>query len=268
MTMTFETTPAFNAGVRGLIQKCRLSAPVVILKETGELIKELVRLSPPKLPAKTRQSIGLNVANKFAVIANDQVSSDLESIPGKTGRSGIRWIAVSSRYLQGVAPASDKRRASVAELYDLYWRTSLKTGRQKLDFRHPRKRQKVLILQTILTKASTVKKLTTRIQNHVGRLKAGWMVAVGRGIIRLTGAKLPPAWVTRHLPGARGAAIDGTGRKDFPTFTIINRARGIGNKRHGLDFFVRVALKSRAAAMKTNARLFMQGKKNIADYAR
>jgi hypothetical protein len=255
----------FNAGMSGLINKCRISAQTVVRKETGELIKELVRLSPPKDPKKTRDQIKATITNRFT-LASHGGHRDFAKTSGTVGASGIKWYFVDGLFLRGVKNENlDQRKADANTLYALYHKLSPK-GRQILPFKHPRQRQRVMLSQKVLTKSSTINQVVRRVMGHVGRLKAGWMVAVSSGAITLSGGKLPPQWVTRrHLHGARGRIENGLDNKTFPTFTIANSAKGVGQA--AVKSFAALAVKSRAASMVTNARLIFAGKKTIAAYA-
>ncbi len=263
---TFETTPAFNAGIQGLIQKCRINAKTVVEKETGELIKMLVKLSPPKEPDRTKFNIETAVRSKMTLAASGGYR-DFDATSGKVGASGIKWYSVDERLLRGVAPKNDMRKASPDAIYKVF-RTLKKSGRAVMQFRHPRKRQKVMISQKIVVTKPQVTAVVNRVKKHVGRLKAGWLVAVASGAVRIFGANMPPQWVARHMQGARGNFVNELGIPDRPEFTIINQAKGIGNRKHNLGFIVNLALKARAKSMQSNALLFMRGKKNIADYSR
>lgn len=264
LTATVDMS-VFNAGMRGLITKCRISAPVVIRKEAGELIKELILRSPPKSPKKTRDSIESGIKSKFASIADSQ-NSDTSWMSGgwKVGPSGIRWYYVDSNFLHGVAPQRDMRKASVADLARLRFQITKSGKRLNVPIKGHEK-QRALIYQTILTKRGTVTKLISKIKENVGRLKAGWLVAVNRGQVSISGAKMPPQWVTKHSAGARGDTINNLSVPNKPSFTIINYAKGITQK--GMDLIVQLAVKSRAASMATNTRLILAGKKRLADYA-
>lgn len=265
LTATVDMS-GFNAGMAGLIRQCRLHSRVVVKKEAGELIKELVLRSPPKTPKKTRDAIATGIHRVFDTVSDDRLS-DTTGIRGGfgTGPSGIRWYSADSRFLHGIAPKNDKTGASVAELERIRF-TTTKSGKQILSFKHPRKRQRVLLSQQILTKKSTVQKLIAKTRKHVGRLKAGWLVSVAKGAIQISGSNMPPAWVTVHAAGARGRFDASQLNTDNPSFMIANSAKGITQK--GIDFIVQLAVKSRAAAMVTNARMMFSGKKRLSDYAK
>lgn len=267
ITATFKTTPAFDAGIQGLIQKCRINSKVVVAKETGELIKMLVKLSPPKNLAASKEKAASDVRGKFDAVATGGGRDFEATSGGHIGATGIKWYSVDERFLRGVAPQSDMRKRSAQDLYRMF-RKITRGGRLKLAFKHPRKRQRVLISTKILATKAQVSKVAAIVKDKFGRLKAGWCVAVAQGVIKIYGANMPPGWVTKHFAGARGTYVNQIDRPDKPAFTIVNQARGIGNPRHGMKWIVDLALKARAASMKQNALLFMRGKKKIADYAR
>jgi hypothetical protein len=258
----------FNAGMAGLVLKVGLNSRVVIKKETGELIKELVRNSPPKNPTKTRESIKGNVGKNFNILRDGQ-DANFEGLDEKTSSTGVKWYAASPKYLYGGLPESDMRKSSQADLLQIHYRTKSVDLHKRviLPFKNPRRMQRVALLQKIVTTKSQVNALIRRIQSHVGRLKAAWLAPVVDGKITLSGGKMPPQWVTRHADGqSPGAYIDGLDIKGAPRFTIINRAKGISNQY--VNFFVQLAVKSRAASMRTNAALLFSGKKKLSDYAR
>ena len=263
LNATFETTPAFNAGINGLIQKCRINARTVVEKETGELIKMLVKVSPPRNLQASKKNVEATIPFKFELTG----LRDFQTTSGQIGKSGVKWYSMDEKFLRGVSQEKDLRKASTAELKSFYYALTRK-GRQILQFKHPRRRQRVMLSQKILITKQQMNKLTANIKSKFGRLKAGWCVAVAQGAIKIYGANMPPGWVTKHFSGARGDTINELLSKENPRFTIINRAAGIGNPQHNLKFYVNLALKARASAMKSNALLFMRGKKNIADYAR
>jgi hypothetical protein len=260
----------FNAGMEGLVRIAKLEPVVVVRKESGELMKTLVRVTPPKDPGKTRERIARTIKMKFTAAESAgsglvSSTSRLESST-KNGKGEIEWLLWSPQFLRGIAKEADRRNDSVDELMRLSYRLTPK-GRKVLPFRRFRnRRQKVMIYGNILTNPKTVAALIRRVQGHVGRLKAGWLVAWADGKITIMGSNLPPQWVTRHARGARGRFIDGLGVENAPFFAIGNSAVGIGEKQ--VRFFVRSALGIRAKAMAENARLIFSGRKKLADYAR
>ncbi len=262
-TTTFQDN-GLSRGIAGLIAATKLSARTVVFKEMGELDKTLVRITPPSDPSKTRKNIQRDITGKFNLVADEGNSNQIRS-GGSIGASGIHWYRVDPSFLRGIAPAADKTDASVEELEALRHRIT-KKGRLNLPFLHPRKKQRVLIYQTITTKRGTVNKLIARARAHVGRLKAGWLVAVQFGALKLTGSHLPPQWVTRHMQGAHGTFVDGLANPNNPTFTVTNYGRGIGQK--SIPGLIASAVQIRGKAMAANALLFMQNRKRVGDYAK
>lgn len=251
----------FNRGMAGFVDKLGIEAKVVLKKETGELLKTLIKVTPPADPSKTRNRIKQQVASRF-----DEASSvDVTGID-QAGESGIVWTRHTKKYLYGISRELDKRSESnVKRAAALYYGLTAK-GRRILPFLKPRKRQKVYLRQRIFLQSGMKKKIGAYFAKHVGRLKAGWLASWD--VLAPTGGNQPPKWVTRHKQGARGYFIYGLGIKNYPTFIIANTAAGVGNKKNNLDWLAQKALAIRAKAMKTNLALFMRGKKNVGDYAR
>lgn len=255
----------FNRGMTGFVDRLGIEAPIVLKKEMGELLKTLVKVTPPRSAEKTREGIERDIRSRFASIEYDHAYEDRHYNKGVVGPSRVLWYAVDSKFLRGIAPDKDMRKASVEQLERLRWRIT-PHGRLNLPFRFPHKRQRVLLYQTILTKRSTVKRLIAKTQRHVGRLKAGWLAAWDH--LGPRGGNQPPGWVMRHMVGNQGWFLDGLGVKNHPTFTIANFAVGIGNRRNNMNWIVQNALNIRAKAMAANLRLFMRGKKRLIDYAK
>lgn len=248
----------FQRGIAGLIDHLEIEPAKVIKKECGELMKTLVKVTPPKDPAKTRRTIDSVISSKF------DIARESGGHP-YSGTGNIEWYAWNSRFLFGVAPENDKTGASVSDLYELNKHLT-KGGRQSLAFVHPRQRQTVILSGKILTKPSTINRLKAKIKSNVGRLKAGWLVAWAAGRIQLSGSNMPPQFVTKHAQGAKGRFVDGLGVKGFPTFSIANSAPGITKAK--ANGFIQFALDLRAKAMATNLRLLVSGKKHLGDYAK
>ncbi len=250
----------------GLVYKAGLAQQDVVRKETGELIKTLVRISPPAEPDKTRQQIVAQVYSVMGALNHDILPRENKILGGS---NSIVWYAWDSQFLYGVAPENDMTKASVADLKKVFLQSKIsgsRPGRQIVDFAHPRKNQRVIITQKVITTVKQRQKLIDYFWRHVGRLKAGWLVAVGNQIVTLTGANQPPKWVTRHIAGAHGTAVDQTNAPDFPSITISNYSAGIGNRKNNLTYLVRSALSIRIKAMAKNCTLFVRGKKNLSDY--
>ena len=268
MSATTVDMTEFERGLSAFIGQTQVALPVALRKECGELIKTLVRISPPSDTDKTKMQIANKVYTTMGALNHDILPRHQKILGGS---SSVVWYAWNSQSLYGVAPEKDMTKASVKDLKSVFLSSKLSNslggaGRQQMEFKHPRKSQRVIITQKVLTTVKQRQKLIDYFWNHIGRLKAGWLVAVGDGIVTLTGENLPPKWVTKHMAGAHGTALDETGVKDFPSITISNYAKGVGNRKNNLNYLVRSALSIRVKAMAKNATLYMSGKKNISDY--
>jgi hypothetical protein len=263
MNVMLETDLSnFSRGMAGFVDRLGLQGPVVLRKETGELAKTLIRLTPPRRQADTNKKISRDYHSRFDAIGK------IEDKP-EYGAGGIIWGRHSKAYLEAYAPGVYQPDLSVKELTLLRYQIQLNrrgAASQIIDFKHPRKSQKVRFHRRITVLNSTIEKAISAARKKVGRLKAGWLVGYDR--LRPGGGNQPPAWVTRHRTGARGWFIDAAATKNFPSFTIANTAAGVGNPRNDLTGIVRAAIGLRVKAMKTNLALLVSGKKNLSDYAR
>ena len=266
MTIQFKTTPAFDQGIASLIHLAGLNARDVIEKESGELIKTLVRISPPENPAGTKEKIKTNVSGKFSRLSD--TGANFENVDSKESKTGLKYYAASSKFLFAGARDNDMRKSSQADLLRVYYATKhvQRHARIVVPFTNRRTSQRIAILTKTVTSKSQVNELVKRIQSHVGRLKAGWMVAVWQGAIKLRGAFLPTNVVTRHREGARGNYVNGLNTENNPRFTIINTSKGVTGRTS--KFLIKRAMEIRSAAMQKNALLFMSGKKYISDYTK
>lgn len=247
----------FNAGLRGLAQ---LGIPMrtVVQKETGELIKTLVKTSP----AADAKTIRDSIKRKFEWLGLDMNPA----VEGQKSKTGLEWVGVNEHFLTGIDPTLDMRDASVEELKQFSYNVT-KRGRIKKPFTHSRTKQQVLILTKVLTKKKTVVALANAKAKNRGRLKASWLTAVRDGVIKIFGANMPPAWVTRHANWqSRGYWRGGLDTPNNPNFTIASYAVGLTSRAE--RGFIQRALDIRAKAMVSNVAAYFKGKKNVSDYSR
>lgn len=256
----------FNQGIAALLRSVGATSREIVAKETGELIKTLVNITPPSSDVakkKVESNISKDIRGTFAALGKH---NNFEYDQAQTSPSGVKWYAASSKYLFGALPENDMTKAGNKELLTAHYSTRTIQGSKRIvaPFRNRKTSQKAAIITRLIVKESQIKRLITKVQKSVGRLKAGWIVAVRDGKIRIGGANLPKRFVTRHAQGARGRWESGLDVKDHPTFLIANFAKGITQK--SMNFFVGRALQIRFAAMLKNAELFTKGKKNLSDY--
>lgn len=245
----------FDRGIEGLINQIGINGKSVVEKETGALITTLVRVTP----AAAQQRIKSDITNKFHALENPERSFTMVDAAFE-GKTGVNWYAWNSGGLYGIARESDMRDATSEELMALLYKTT-PTGR----IRGQHGKQAVYIWKKITTKAATVRALVAEKLKNRGRLKAGWLVAVRGGAIKLSGARIPD-YVSRHLNGGiRGSYINGLNAPGNPRFTIINFAKGVGQKQ--VSKLVQIAVNIRGKAMQKNAALIFAGKKKLSQYA-
>jgi hypothetical protein len=240
----------FSRGLNRLSTDIGLSAKRVMKKEVGELIKTLVKLSPPKNLATSKKKSEKDVGAVYR-----KPPQDIFKGP-QIGKKNTRWLYATPGALVGVDlpnwkpelnPTSAKR--------ELYKAEKLKAWKRVGN----RRNQSISILQRKVIKSATFNGVVSRIKASFGRLKAGWLAAVTKGDIQLAGGNKPPSWVTKHAAKARGDRLNQLETPNNPSFTIINRAVGIGSPR--VAAIVSTALRIRAKAMKKNAELILSGKK-------
>lgn len=251
LTASVDMT-GFNAGIAGLQRALGVSARVIVEKEAGELIKTLVRISPPERQQRSNESIAKNLSSKF-----DQASR-VSYFDSRTDPGAIKWTGANKQFLYGVANENDLRSVGdVKQIAKLSHRITSK-GRTVYDFKSPRKRQKVALNQRIFLRAGMLTKVIKYFQRNVGRLKAGWLVASNMGVVKLSGRAIPQ-WITRHSKGARGRVVENNlNNAAAPAITISNFAKGIGAP--GVNALVSDAVKIRAKAMADNAARILAGK--------
>lgn len=240
----------FSRGMNRLVARVGVDAKRMMKKEVGELIKTLVKLSPPKNTSTSKKKAEQDVRAVYR-----KPPQDIFKGP-QIGKKNTRWLYATPNALVGVDlqnwkpelnPASAKR--------ELYKAEKLKAWKRVGDSRN----QVISILQRKIVRAATFNGVVALIKSNFGRLKAGWLSAITKGDIQLTGGNKPPVWVTKHAGKARGDHINQLETPNNPSFTIINRAVGIGNPQ--VSKIVSNALHIRVHKMKKNAELILSGKK-------
>ncbi len=200
----------------------------VVKVETGRLLDTLVTITPPDDRKMSADKIQKRVSQVFRSLSEDLSFHDKDS---KSGSGDVTWYAFQPNAIFGLAKDKDLRKASVDDLYQLFFKTRI--NKQGRIVAGKRGKQTVYIWQKLTTKASRVKQLTARFIKHLGRAKAGWAVSLEDvRDLGWKGGKPIPEWVRPHMtPGkARGYAINHLSDKTKPSFTIENHAKGIGSR--------------------------------------
>lgn len=256
----------FNSGISGLQRALGIDVRSILEKEAGELVKTLVRISPPKYPAKTREDIKSKINFTFNAFSKESGFSGLD---GAVGPSGLKWYASNSKFLFGGSPDNDMRKASQAELLRVHYSAKVvqKHARLILPFKGRQTSQRVALMMKIIASRKQINGVISRVQKHVGRLKAGWLAGVTKGLIRISGGYMPPSWVTRHTTGALGNCAVDFGNPASLSITISNKAKGVSSR--ASLYFVQSAISIRAKAMAAKVARITSGRANnyLADYA-
>jgi hypothetical protein len=250
----------FNQGLARYQNQLGLDARKVMRTELGQLVKTLVRISPPSDRNKSMRMMKAKIEKKFTKLRTQQNNYDQVEI--RPSRSGLKYWAANSNFLFAGAADADMTKATTNELRAVHYRTRKQSGSYLLvvPFKIPRKKQRVAITTKIFTTEKQIAALGKRIAKNFGRLKAGWLAPLKKGAISAGGKFAVPNWVRIHMPGLRGDFIDGINTPSNPSFTLINRAKGVDGK--ASKRFVNYALRIRAKAMAANAKLILAGKKN------
>lgn len=255
ITASIDTND-FSRSLNRLITRVGLDAKRVVKKEVGELIKTLVKLTPPKTIAKSKKVAEKNVRSVFRKIPTKIFTGD------QAGHKDVRWLFAGSSALVGVENYNWAEEYSVnrakQELYFLRKKLGDDTGPASNKVGRRGKQAVTLISRTFI-KRGIFNGLVQRIKNNFGRLKAGWMVGVFKGEIPITGTNMPPGWVTKHKHGVRGDRINDLQIQGSPAYTIINRAKGAGSAQ--MAEISRKALRIRHRAMAENCRRILSGQK-------
>lgn len=239
MTIEIDMTE-FNSSVINYVANLGQAAGMVVRRQAGALASTLIRISPPTDVRLTKQRIKDRVSQRFVKMNNSDRKFRRGGKGGKHGRGDIRWYSWQSDALYGVQKQNDMRDASVEDLRQLLHTMNVK-GTKTLG---QRGKQRVVVWQKQLVRKATVNKLIRRIQDHVGRLKAGWVVSwQGFG----SPGRQPQAYVMKHLAGARGSFIDNTRSTQQPNATITNSSVGADKLKGKI---VQNALKIRIEAMR------------------
>lgn len=248
--------PQFNAAMARYVDELHMCGPVVVKQQAGLLARSLINLTPPKSAPKTKERIRSSVGGKFAILRSE---NPREFVQDQAGRGDVSWYAFQPKGIFGVARDKDCRQMSDEELYQLNLVT--KVNKQGRLVAGKRGKQTVYIWKRFLTNPGAVSRLVKRIQEHVGRLKAGWVVGWRAGGAPAGGMNAVPGWVLKHETGARGYVVDGLGIANAPEFTMANYAVGASEEKLGP--IVSSAMRVRAKAMTADVLLYVKGVKKV-----
>jgi hypothetical protein len=218
----------FNRSLNRITTNLRVEPKKVFVKEVGELIKTLVRLSPPKNLATAKRKASKDIRNVYRMPPYDMFKGK------KIGRKDIRWLYASPVALVGVKNYNFNENYTVADAKQRMYEVSGTLGKvyKRIGTRGKGSVHKVVqqLNRKIITR-QVFRGVEKKLANNFGRQKAAWMVATAKGQIPLSGGNMPPAWVKKHVAGVfkhrRGDTVNGLNTPNNPSFTLINRAVGV-----------------------------------------
>jgi hypothetical protein len=240
----------FNRGINRLITRCRVEPARVLKTEVGELTKTLVRLSPPRNLGLAKSKAEKDVRKVIRPLPTNHFRTP------KLGKKDKRWLYATPHALVGVATEDYLTISAVKPAKRKLYQAPDRAATQRLGRRGE---QVVTKTNRLVVSRAVYQGLLRNLKANFGRLKAGWLIGVFRGQIQLTGGNKPPQWVLKHRHGARGDSIDQLKIPSQPSFTIINRAKGVSSDL--VRNVVRSAIAIRAKAMKAKAALILSGKR-------
>jgi len=250
----------FNRSLNRITAKLRVEPKKVFVKEVGELIKTLVRLSPPKNLATAKTKASKDVRRVYRMPPPDMFKGK------KIGRKDIRWLFAVHGALLGVKSYNFNIDYTAADAKKRMYQVKDKLpvevyGRLGTRNETHRNAQAVNLLNRKIITKQTMLQLERKLKGNFGRQKAAWMVATAKGQIPLSGGNMPPTWVKKHVAGVfthrRGDTINGLNTPNNPNFTLINRAVGVSKS----AAIASTALRIRAKAMASNLAMVMKGLK-------
>lgn len=242
--------------------------------EAGHLCRTLINITPPTRKEQSMRRIDKYVSSQFEAFNNPKRDYDPNftitgsrtnkhgvSVPfkHKEGLGEYRWYGFRSNSVYGLAPQRSMLGATPDQLVTFLKTIPKITSSRGRIIVGSRGKQVFKVMRKVLTKQSTVEKAIAKIQSHIGRLKAAWMV----GWINL-GKPGPqvPQWIRRHYEGAKGLEKGWSRRiqtPGAPEIIIGNRATGADNLRKNSILANAVSIRSKAIVK--DLQLYLSGVK-------
>lgn len=256
MNLTADMNQAqadFNKVMAGYVDRVGMPAPFVVKDQAGKLLKTLIQITPPKDRAKTVESIERRIRSRFENAGRNNTHFAKTEPGGKAGKGDVRWYAWRSNALYGATREFDATQKTPDEIYKLSFKLT-NAGRFRAG---KRGKQTVYISRKTLVTQKQLKAAIEIGKKHIFRLKAAWLPAW-----RKLGAPFAvPQRIQKHEAGAKGYAVDGTGNKDFPTFSMANAGTGVQNLTRQQGYLLKRAFQIRAKAMAKDISLYIKGVK-------
>lgn len=217
--------------------------------ESKLLALGISKVAAPRDRKKTAERIDKSVRSKFMALSE---KSDFEDNTGKEGHTGVKWYRCDKDFLFGVARDSDMRHADPQTVANIYYKAKKIQGKTRLllNFKHPRKHQRVAIITKIITSKSVLKKAIAIVQKGIGKLPASWFATAKQ----LDTSLVAPEWMERHIKGNKTtkSITDATGlaNLEHPSITFGSKAVGVTKFDRAIQFAVNLREKKVAARLR------------------
>ncbi len=222
----------------------------IVRDESKRLAVEIANVSKPKDRKKTADRIEGSVRSKFLAVGHEQ--TDFDANTGKEGHTGVKWYRCDEHFLFGVARNSDMRKANPQTVSNIYYALKKVQGKTRVvvDFKNPRRRQRVAISTRIITSKSVLRKAISIVQKGIGRLPASWFATAKQ----LDSSLVAAGWIERHIHGNRTnrsiTDMTGLNHLDKPTMTFGSRAAGASHFDRAINHAVHVRQEKVAARLR------------------
>lgn len=226
--------------------------------QVGLLVKDLVAGAAPKNLNKAQKRAERDVKRLFA-------AGPITAFPQEQrgGKRGIFWLASGPEWIYGVEPPDLQPHASLDQMRRIYSESrNQPRGKAWLEL-GKRGKQKAMRLDRIVVGAAKLQRFIKNQMQRFGLQKAAW--GVGWDILQVRGRL--PQWIRKHITSgeAKGVMLNNLSAPK-PSVTIISRATGV--ERASSLRMVRGAIKKRAAAMLKDMKLYLNGTKKRAGFAK
>ena len=246
-------------GLRDAIVGSGGDASEITKDESRLLAKEISNVCKPKDRNKTKDRIEKSVRRKFSTLGESQKDFG-------EGKGDVKWYRCDDRYLYGVARDKDMRKASGEDLANVYYASKMIQGKTRIiaDFKHPRKKQRVAIVQKILTNKRSLDRAVKQVQLAIGKLSASWLASARK--IDPSKSTVAPQWIERHIRGDRTSKsitdISSLQSSESPSVAFGSKAVGVKKFERSIQFAIDLRAKKVAARLKLVLHGYSQDVKN------
>lgn len=233
----------FNAQVERYITQLHMDAPEVIRTQARLFLQQALKFTPPKTKAQGESAIKGDLFGKRSEIVNGKWTKSHVPIFLASDAALERGEYEIWRIDRGTPMVIDRElyrpHPSIAEMKKHHYANRSKfTGRTSNAGGWGKEIGRWKSHNIFFTQREHLTAYFKHTAAKVGRLKAGWAPAIAK-----LGGNVP-AWVKRHIGGARGYVQLDLAAKDHPSITIENHAAGSGKLAHHVSGAMQVRIKS------------------------